>query len=119
MALWFLALWFLALIRSIQEAPLTAVSDLQRALEPHSSQAVFLSVQMSEAAMRILFVTLVMTTAFTSQCLAAYFIVRDSPAQPCRIVAERPTDTKLVIVGNKDGYKEQTQAVSELAAICK
>jgi hypothetical protein len=66
-----------------------------------------------------LFAAIVATTAFAGPALANYFIVRDSPTKPCRIVAERPTDTTLLIVGNKDGYKEQVEAVSEVAAVCR
>ena len=66
-----------------------------------------------------LFAAILATTAFAGPALAEYFIVRDSRTAPCRIVATRPTDTKIVIVGNKNGYKEQTEAVAQVAVLCK
>jgi hypothetical protein len=66
-----------------------------------------------------LFAAMIATAAFVTPAIAEFFIIRDSRTGPCRIVAERPTDTKIVIVGKKDGYKEQTEAVRELAAVCK
>jgi hypothetical protein len=50
--------------------------------------------------------------------LADFFIVREGPSGPCRVVATRPTDTKIVVVGNK-AYKVRTEAEKELAVVCK
>ena len=50
--------------------------------------------------------------------LADFWIVRDGPAGQCRIVDVRPTDSKIVIVGNK-AYKVHDEAQKELAVVCK
>jgi hypothetical protein len=41
--------------------------------------------------------------AFATPALADFWIVREGPTAPCRIVEVRPTDTKMVIVGNNAG----------------
>jgi hypothetical protein len=68
--------------------------------------------------MRILFVTAIATTTFAMPALADFFIVREGPTGPCRVVETRPTDTKIVVVGNKV-YKERAEADRELAVVCK
>ena len=50
--------------------------------------------------------------------LADFFIVREGPTGPCRVVETRPTDTKIVVVGNK-AYKVRTEAEKEIAVVCK
>ena len=50
--------------------------------------------------------------------LANFWIVRDSPTGKCRIVDLRPTDTKILIVGNKT-YTVRTDADKDLAVVCK
>ena len=65
-----------------------------------------------------LFAVMVATTAFAGPALADFFIVREGPTGPCRIVEVRPTDTKIVIVGNK-AYRERAEADRELAVVCK
>jgi hypothetical protein len=37
---------------------------------------------------------------------------------PCRVVETRPTDTKIVVVGDK-AYKVRAEAEKELAVVCK
>jgi hypothetical protein len=49
--------------------------------------------------------------------LADFFIVREGTG-PCRIVETRPTDTKIIVVGNKV-YKTRVEADKELAIVCK
>lgn len=67
-----------------------------------------------------LFAAIIATTAFAGPALAEFFVVREGgPTAPCKVVATRPTDTKIVIVGNKNGYKEQEEAVRQVAALCK
>jgi hypothetical protein len=56
--------------------------------------------------------------AFATPALADFFIVREGPSRPCRIVETRPTDTKIVVVGNKV-YKVRTEAEKEMAVVCK
>ena len=68
--------------------------------------------------MRKLFAIAIATAAFATPALAEFFIVREGPTGPCRIVETRPTDTKIVIVGNKV-YKERAEADRELAVVCK
>ena len=50
--------------------------------------------------------------------LADFWIVREGPTGQCRIVDVRPTDTKIVIVGNK-AYKVRDEAPKEMAVVCK
>jgi hypothetical protein len=49
---------------------------------------------------------------------ADYWIVRESPNGACRIVDVRPTDTKIVIVGNK-AYKARDEAEKEMMVVCE
>jgi hypothetical protein len=48
---------------------------------------------------------------------ADFFIVR-GPDKKCQIVGKRPTDTKMVIVGNKT-YVSRDEAQKQLALVCK
>jgi hypothetical protein len=57
-------------------------------------------------------------SAFATPALADFFIVREGPTGQCRIVETRPTDTKIVVVGNK-AYKVRAEAEKELAVVCK
>jgi hypothetical protein len=56
--------------------------------------------------------------AFSTPALADFFIVREGPSGQCRIVETRPTDTKIIVVGNK-AYKVRAEAEKELAVVCK
>ena len=56
--------------------------------------------------------------AFATPALADFFIVREGPTGPCRVVETRPTDTKIVVVGDK-AYKVRAEAEKELAVVCK
>ena len=54
-----------------------------------------------------------------SPALAAeYYIVREGPTGTCRVVETRPTDTKIVIVGNKH-YATRAEAEKEVTVACK
>ena len=59
----------------------------------------------------------VAVAAFATPALADFFIVREGTG-PCRVVATRPSDTKIVVVGNKV-YKTQAEADKEVAVVCK
>ena len=48
---------------------------------------------------------------------AEFFIVR-GPDKKCQIVEKRPTDTKIVIMGNK-AYVSRDEATKEMAVVCK
>ena len=48
---------------------------------------------------------------------AEFFIVR-GPDKKCLIVEKRPTDTKMVIIGNK-AYVTREEATKQLAVVCK
>jgi hypothetical protein len=56
--------------------------------------------------------------AFATPALADFWIVRDSPTGSCRIVDVKPTDTKIIVVGNK-AYKVRGDADKDLAVVCK
>jgi hypothetical protein len=48
---------------------------------------------------------------------AEYFIVR-GPNKKCQIVEKRPTDSKIVVMGNK-AYVSRDEATKEMAVVCK
>jgi hypothetical protein len=60
----------------------------------------------------------VAVVAFATPALADFFIVREGPSGPCRIVESRPTDTKIVVVGGK-AYKVRAEAEKEMLVVCK
>jgi hypothetical protein len=68
--------------------------------------------------MKLVFAIAVATTAFATPALADFFIVREGPTGQCRVVDVRPTDTKIIVVGNK-AYKVRAEAERELAVVCK
>jgi hypothetical protein len=68
--------------------------------------------------MKTLIATAAVLTAFATPALADFWIVREGPTGPCRIVETRPTDTKIIVVGNKV-YKVRAEAEKELAVVCK
>lgn len=57
-------------------------------------------------------------TVIATPALADFFIVREGPTGPCKVVETRPTDTKIVVVGNKV-YKERSEADKEVTVVCK
>ena len=59
-----------------------------------------------------------LTGFIATPALADFWIVRDSPTADCKIVETKPTDTKIVVVGNKV-YKSRDEATKELAVVCK
>jgi hypothetical protein len=48
---------------------------------------------------------------------ADYYIVR-GPDKKCQVVEKRPSDTKMVIIGNK-AYVSREEATKQLAIVCK
>ena len=48
---------------------------------------------------------------------AEFFIVR-GPDKKCQIVEKRPTDTKMVVIGNK-AFVTREEAQKELTVVCK
>jgi len=66
---------------------------------------------------KLLVATLAIAASATP-ALADFFIVREGPTGPCRVVETRPTDTKIVVVGDK-AYKVRGDAEKELAVVCK
>ena len=48
---------------------------------------------------------------------AEYFIVR-GPDKKCTIVEKRPTDTKMVIIGDK-AYVSRDEAQKQVKVVCK
>jgi hypothetical protein len=37
---------------------------------------------------------------FGTPAFADYFIVREGSSGPCRVIESRPTDTKIIVIGN-------------------
>jgi hypothetical protein len=56
--------------------------------------------------------------AFATPAFADFYIVRESPSAQCRIVEQRPTDTKIIIGGNKV-YASRAEAEREMTVVCK
>ncbi|MEA2938045.1 MAG: hypothetical protein QOC56_1549 [Alphaproteobacteria bacterium] len=65
-----------------------------------------------------LFATAAVLAMVATPALADFFIVREGPTGPCRIVDTRPSDTKIVVVGGKT-YTVRTEAEKEMAVVCK
>src|SRR5437588_9738686 len=57
-------------------------------------------------------------TIFATPALADFWIVRDSPTANCRVVEQRPTDTKVTIVGGNKVYTSRTEAEREMTVVC-
>ncbi|MFL6798706.1 MAG: hypothetical protein ACJ8F3_14945 [Xanthobacteraceae bacterium] len=57
-------------------------------------------------------------SAVATPALADYFIVREGPKGPCRVVETRPTQTTIVVVGDK-AYKTQDEAQKQVSVVCK
>jgi len=58
------------------------------------------------------------TLAIAAPAFAAeYYIVR-GPDKKCQVVEARPTDTKMVIMGNK-AYVSREEATKQLTLVCK
>jgi hypothetical protein len=66
---------------------------------------------------QILIVALATATLATS-AFADFFIVREGNAGQCRIVETRPTDSKIIVFGNKV-YKTRAEAEEEITVVCK
>ena len=58
-------------------------------------------------------------TVFATPALADFWIVRDSPTANCRVVEQKPTDTKITIVGGNKVYTTRSEAEREIAVVCK
>ena len=58
-------------------------------------------------------------TIFATPALADFWIVRDSPTANCRVVEQKPTDTKVTIAGGNKVYTSRTDAEKELTVACK
>jgi len=74
--------------------------------------------QTKETTMLKYVLPIAMLVGATAPAFAAeYFIVRGADKK-CQIVETRPTDTKLVIMGNK-AYVSRDEATKEMAVVCK
>ncbi len=54
----------------------------------------------------------------TAPAFAAEFFIVRGPDKRCQIVEKRPTDTKIVVIGNK-AYVTKEEAQKELTVVCK
>lgn len=54
----------------------------------------------------------------TAPAFAAEFFIVRGPDKRCQIVEKRPTDTKMVVIGNK-AYVTRDEAQKELSVACK
>jgi len=48
---------------------------------------------------------------------ADYYIVKDGPS--CKVVSQKPTDTKIVVMGNGKVYKTEKEAEEQVKVVCK
>ena len=58
-------------------------------------------------------------TIFATPALADFWIVRDSPTANCRVVEQKPTDTKVTIVGGNKIYTTRADAEKQMTVVCK
>jgi hypothetical protein len=76
----------------------------------------------SEAAMTRRFMPVLLATAAAFSAAAPawadYYILRESPAGPCRIVDDRPADGKSIVGGDRS-YPDRTLAEKEMPLLCK
>jgi hypothetical protein len=54
----------------------------------------------------------------TAPAFAAEFFIVRGPDKKCQIVEKRPTDTSMVVIGNK-AYVSRAEAQKELSVVCK
>jgi len=68
------------------------------------------------------FMPVLLTTAAALSAAAPawadYYILRESPAGPCRIVDDRPADGKSIVGGDRS-YPDRTLAEKEMPLLCK
>ena len=68
--------------------------------------------------MKKLVAAAVAVSALATPALADFWIVREGPSGQCRIVETKPSDSKIIIVGDKV-YKTRADAEKELTVVCK
>jgi hypothetical protein len=56
--------------------------------------------------------------ASAAPAFAEYYIVREGPTGPCKIVAHRPADSKTIVGGNRS-YASRAVAKRQLPLLCK
>src|SRR4029079_14662892 len=66
--------------------------------------------------MKKLIVAVALTGFIATPALADFWIVREDPTGQCRVVETKPTDSKIIIVGNKV-YKTRDEATKEIAVV--
>jgi hypothetical protein len=71
-----------------------------------------------EELMKKLMAATVVLSALGSPALADFWIVRESPIGPCSVVANRPNDTRIEVVGGKT-YRTRAEAERDMSAACK
>jgi hypothetical protein len=58
------------------------------------------------------------TATLVTPAFADFYIVREGNAGQCRIVETKPSDSKIIVIGNKV-YKTRADAEKELTVVCK
>jgi hypothetical protein len=58
------------------------------------------------------------TIAAAAPGWADYYIIRESPAGPCRIVASPPADSESIVGGDRT-YSDRAVAEKEMPLLCK
>ena len=54
----------------------------------------------------------------TAPAFAAEFFIVRGPDKKCQIVEKKPTDTKVVVIGNK-AFVSREEAQKQLTVVCK
>jgi hypothetical protein len=71
-----------------------------------------------ENAVKRALIVAVATATLATPAFADFYIVREGNAGQCRVVETKPTDSKIVVIGNKV-YKTRADAEKELTVVCK
>jgi hypothetical protein len=66
---------------------------------------------------KIILVSTLAAATLTTPAFADFWIVRDSPTGECRIVENKPADTKVTIVGNIV-YATRDEATKDITTVC-
>jgi hypothetical protein len=68
--------------------------------------------------MRYVLPLIALTALATPAFAAEFYVVRDPDTKKCRVVETRPTDTKIVVIGNK-AFVTRDEAEKQVTVLCK
>jgi hypothetical protein len=85
---------------------------------PEASNVLEVVNLLEENVMKRVMIAAVAAATLATPAFADFYIVREGTAGQCRIVETRPTDTKIVVIGNQV-YKTRADAEKQLTVVCK